>query len=40
MYDRQQRQLEIYYSTDYPRSEYLYKSIAFQLPLHGLLELF
>ncbi|CAF0755909.1 unnamed protein product [Rotaria sordida] len=30
-YDPQNKQLEIYYSTDRPRSEYLYKRISFQL---------
>jgi hypothetical protein len=35
-YDRQQKQLEIYYTTDYPRSEYLYKSISFQIKKSGL----
>lgn len=27
----QQKQLEIYYHTDHPRSEYLYKSLSLQL---------
>jgi hypothetical protein len=35
-YDRQQKQLEIYYMTDNPRSEYLYKSIIFQIKKSGL----
>ncbi|CAF0880334.1 unnamed protein product [Rotaria sp. Silwood1] len=32
-YDKKKRQFEIYYSTDQPRSEYLYKSISFQLTI-------
>ncbi len=39
-YDRQQKQLEVYYSTDHPRSEYLYKSISFQLKKSGNRTLF
>ena len=34
-FESQQKQLEIYYHTDYPRSEYLYKSLSFQLMKSG-----
>jgi hypothetical protein len=34
-HDREQKQFEIYYSTDHPRSEYLYKRISFQLNKSG-----
>lgn len=33
--DYSQRLIEIYYSTDHPRSEYLYKTATFQLFLPG-----
>ena len=32
---RNQRLLEIFYCTDHPRSEYLYKSLTFQLKKNG-----